>query len=84
MPPKKAGKSLPPWVITKIGQIYEDDQNSRLLPGKRDFFSVARNDDVQKRLLLFNLKDLYQDFKNKFLQRSDGKHITLLQRNGCL
>ena len=67
MLPKKAGKSLPPWVITNIRQFYEDDQNSRLLPGKKgDFFSVARNEDVKKRLLLCNLKELYQYFKNKF------------------
>ena len=66
MPPKKAVKSLPPWVITNIRQLYKDDQNSRLLPGKRDFFSVAKNEDVQKGLLLCNLKELYQDFKNKF------------------
>ena len=68
MLPKKAGKWLPPWVITNIRQFYEDDQNSRLLPGKRDFVSVARNERVQKRLLLSNLKELYKEFKNKFPQ----------------
>ena len=72
MLPKKAGKSLPPWVITNIRQFYEGYQQSRLLPGKRDFFSVARSEDVQKRLLLCNLKELYQDFKNKFSQYKVG------------
>ena len=42
------------------------------MPGKRDFVSVARNEDVQKRLLLCNLKELYQDFKNKFPQYKVG------------
>ena len=68
MPPKIAGKLLPPWVITNIRQFYEDDQNSRLLPGKQEFVSVARNEHVQKRLLLSNLKELYQEFKNTFPQ----------------
>ena len=42
MPPMKGEKSLPLRVITNIRQFYEDDQNSRLLPGKKDFVSVAR------------------------------------------
>ena len=51
MSPKKAGKVLLPWLKTDIRQFYEDDQNSQLLPGKKDFVSVARNEHVQKRRL---------------------------------
>ena len=72
MPPKKAGKSLPLWVITNIRQFYEDDQNPQPLPGKNDFVSVTRTEHIQKRLLLCNLKELYQEFKNKFPQHKVG------------
>jgi hypothetical protein len=44
----------------------ENDENSRELPGQRDCVSVSRNVLVQKRLVLFNLRELYASFHDKY------------------
>ncbi|XP_044575208.1 uncharacterized protein LOC123259016 [Cotesia glomerata] len=54
-------------ILLKIANFYNDDEYSALMPGMKDFVSV-RNDDgnrvhVQKRLVLSNLKELYQCFR---------------------
>jgi len=50
-------------------EFYELDSISRIMPGKKNFVSVRQGDKrvhVQKRLLLSNLKELYQQFKEKY------------------
>lgn len=50
-----------------VTSFYENDINSRLLPGKKDFISVKQSDGKrihqQKRLILCNLSELYNLFK---------------------
>ncbi|KAE8740460.1 hypothetical protein FOCC_FOCC014027 [Frankliniella occidentalis] len=45
-----------------VQEYYERDDVSRMMPGKKDCVSVARNVHKQKRLLLLNLNELYQQF----------------------
>lgn len=64
-PERKAGKSLPDATITLVKAFYEDDEFSRMMPGKKDYVSVGKNTHMQKRLLLCNLSELYSAFKEK-------------------
>jgi hypothetical protein len=48
-----------------IQEFYQNDEHSRHLPGKKDSVSVSKNVHVQKRLILCNLKELYEAFKTK-------------------
>lgn len=62
----KAGKSLPETVTKVVNEFYNNDLYSRLMPGKKDYVSVKVNGKrtkMQKRLLLFDLNELYDLFK---------------------
>lgn len=64
-PNLKKGHSLSSSVINIVKKFYESDENSRLMPGKKDCISIVINEkreSVQKRLLLCNLKDLHSKF----------------------
>ena len=61
-PERKKGKMLPNEVVQIVKLFYEDDEVSRLMPGKKDFVSIGRNIHKQKRLLLRNLRELYALF----------------------
>lgn len=64
--PKK-GRSLPEETIECVKNFYESDDNSRQLPGKKDYVSIRINGEkkqIQKKLLLVNLKELYRLFKD--------------------
>ena len=60
---------------TKVIDFYNDDEVSRMCPGKKDFVSVKNSEGkpvhVQKRLLLANLRELYLHYKEK----SNGEHV---------
>ena len=60
---------------TKVIDFYNDDEVSRMCPGKKDFVSVKNSEGkrvhVQKRLLLANLRELYLHYKEK----SSGEHV---------
>ena len=58
-PERRKGKMLPNEVVETVKLFFEDDEVSRLMPGKKDFVSIGRNIHKQKRLLLCNLKELY-------------------------
>ena len=69
------GKALEPAVIEAVKSFYEDDEYSRMCPGKKDFVSVKSETGrihKQKRLLLINLKELYALFKKKFPELKVG------------
>ena len=56
-------------VVDLIINFYELDENSRVMPGKKDFVSVkidGKRVQMQKRLLLINLKELFQLLKEKY------------------
>lgn len=68
MPRPKCGKRLPQLVTNMIADFFEDDEVSRLCPGQKDYVTVTiegQRIQKQKRLLLANLTELYQMFKNK-------------------
>ena len=65
------GKTLPEDIRTLVVKFFEDDEFSRLMPGKKDYVSISKNVHKQRRLLLCNLKELYSAFK----QRHPGAKI---------
>lgn len=88
-PNPKNHPSLNEEVVTVVTSFYELDENSRMLPGKKDFVSVKKNGErvhVQKRLLLVNLKELYQLFTEKYplINYSFSKFATLRPKHCVL
>ena len=66
--PKHGSSSLSQATISLVQAFYELDEVSRIMPGKKDFVSIRKGDQhahVQKRLMLGNLKEVYQQFKEK-------------------
>ncbi|KYM94585.1 hypothetical protein ALC62_14783 [Cyphomyrmex costatus] len=58
----KRGKTLSRETTKKVDDFFNDDSNSRFMPGKKDVVSVKKNGvrtNVQKRLLLIDLKGLH-------------------------
>ncbi len=66
MPDPKRLQGLPKHTLDLIELFYNDDEYSRLMPGKKDCVSISRNMHRQKRLILCNLKELFNEFKAKF------------------
>ena len=74
-PNPKPGQVLATETTDLVQSFYEYDEVSRMLPGKKDFVSVKQEGKqvhVQKRLILSNLKEVYQLFKEKFPTDSIG------------
>ena len=50
-----------------VKKFYLDDENSRKMPGMKDFVSVKKyygsREHVQKKLILCNLSELYANYK---------------------
>ena len=68
-PDPKPGRTLSPQIVDLVTRFYESDETSRIMPGKRDCVSVRPPEgrvNVQKRLILSNLKELYSLFKDHF------------------
>nr|XP_047136327.1 uncharacterized protein LOC124813400 [Hydra vulgaris] len=61
----KLEKALPDVTVQLVKNFYEDDEHSRIMPGKKDYVSIKKNVHIQKRLLLCNLKELFVAFKTK-------------------
>ena len=66
MPNPKSGKQISIENINLIETFYQDDENSRLMPGKKDYVAVKGRGHEQKRLLLCNLHELYVLFKETY------------------
>ena len=67
VPNPRRGKTLAEDTKSLVVNFFEDDEFSRLMPGKKDYLSVSRNVHKQRRLLLCNLKELYiSAFKEKY------------------
>ena len=58
------GKSLKPQAKQAALDFYENDEYFQQMPGKNNV-SISLETHKQKRLLLCNLKELYQEFKVK-------------------
>ena len=68
-PDPKPGSSLPGKTIDRVTNFYQSDEMSRMMPGRKDFVSVKQSEGrihVQKRLILCNLRELYQVFKDQY------------------
>ena len=76
---KKVGFCLPkiqsmdaPYLLILLGwcnAFMNLMKLAELMPGKKDFVSIREGDHrvhVQKRLILGNLKEIYQQFKEKY------------------
>ena len=67
--PSKGGRTLSENHIAAVQRFYEDDQYSRMCPGKKEFVSVyidGKKEHKQKRLLLINLNELHIQFREKY------------------
>ncbi len=65
-PNPKVGRKLSKDTETKVKEFYYLDDFSRVMPGKEDFYSIhvdGEKKSLQKRLILGDLKELYQIFK---------------------
>ena len=74
-PDPQPGHCLAKSTVDRVAAFYESDNSSRMMPGKKDFVSVKGEhgrEHVQKRLILSNLKELYQDFKQKYPTERNG------------
>ena len=69
--PKGYSREAEEEMKVKVKEFSKRDDVSRLCPGKKDCVSVkledGRKEKVQKRLLLSNLKEIYQHFVTKTL-----------------
>lgn len=68
-PQQRKGHSLPETTVQIITEFYESDDFSRIMAGKKDYVTVRYSGEkrqVQKRLVLCNLKELFQSFKDKY------------------
>ena len=66
VPNPRHGKTLSEDIRKVVVNFFEDDEFSRLMPGKKDYVSVGKNVHKQRRLLLCNLKELYSAFKERY------------------
>jgi hypothetical protein len=67
-PAKKHGKTLSEETFNAVKLFYEEDEFSRMCPGKKDFVSVKSESGrihKQKRLLLTNIKEMHIEFKKR-------------------
>ena len=74
-PDPRPGHTIPQETSDLVIGFYENDGCSRLMPGKKDFVSVKLEHgrtQIQKRLILCNLKELYQLFKEKYPHEQVG------------
>ena len=61
------GRAFDPETISLVQAMYQDDEFSRMLPGKSDCESVEYGKrKEQKRLMLVTVKELYAAFKAKY------------------
>ena len=59
---------FPHETVDQVTAFYKSEEISRTMPGKKDFVSVVKEgkiQNVQKHLVLCNLKEAYQKFKEK-------------------
>ena len=60
---RKRGRVLTEQLRNDVVAYYNNDDISRMMPGKKDFLSVKQDsgtrEHVQKRLLLRNIKELH-------------------------
>ena len=68
----KRGYPISKELINLVVEFYSNDEFSRIMPGKNDYVSIGKNNHVQKRLILSNLKEMYAMFKEEHPQIKIG------------
>ena len=67
VPKMSKGKIITKDMEQKVKDFFEDDSISRQMPGKKDCISVRDSEgkkvNMQKRLVLSNLKEVFAKFK---------------------
>lgn len=74
-PAKKICKRILDATIENVRNFYLSDFASRIMPGVKDCVSIVKDGKrvkAQKRLILFNLDDLYKQFKEEFPESQIG------------
>ena len=66
IPDKKIGHNIPDFLTALVQDFFQQDEYSRIMPGKKDCVKVKVGPPQQKRLLMCNLHELYIDFKSKY------------------
>ncbi|XP_057332044.1 uncharacterized protein LOC130671921 [Microplitis mediator] len=76
IPESKLGRALSEGSQLKIQNFYNSDDVSVNMPGKKDYVSIKNEDgsrsQVQKRLILSNLKELYQCYRDEYPEEKVG------------
>lgn len=68
-PTPNKGKTLNSETMELVNNFFLNDDVSRLMPGKKDFVSIKENGvrrHEQKRLVLCNLREIYELFKTNY------------------
>jgi len=71
LPTQKAGRTLSAIVVDDVREFYCNDTMSRIMPGMKDFVSVnieGQRQHIQKRLILCNLREIFEQFKQAYPQ----------------
>lgn len=74
-PNPKAGKSLSKKIVDDIKNMYCCDTISRQMPGMKDTVSVIvdnKRENKQKRLILCNLREVFEQFKQRHPEHKVG------------
>jgi len=73
---KPKGKKLKTDIVNAVIDFYQNDENSRICPGKKDSISIRNKDGEkekrQKRLVLSNLNELYISWKKAHPEEKIG------------
>ena len=83
----KKGHGLSNELVKRIVDFYQSDEYSRMCPGKKDFVSIKVNVEkiqMQKRLLLVNLRELYLAFKEQTKEQISFSKFCELRPKWCL
>lgn len=88
VPTYSKGKRINDEVIEMVKKFYENDEISRICPGKADSLSVRNKDGVkeqiQKRLLLGNLHEIYVQYKATTKQPIGFSSFASLRPRWCV
>jgi hypothetical protein len=85
----KLGRPLAKAVEERIKNFYYNDEYSRLMPGAKDYKSVRDSDGKrvhrQKRLILMNLNELYENYRMKYPEDKVGlSKFCMLRPQECV
>ena len=72
---QRTQSQIPDSVLVKIKEFYQKDFVSWQAPGKRDFVTVKENGTnvkYQKRHLLYNVREVYELFKELNPSKQEG------------